>query len=243
MKSLSIACLALAIGSPALADTITINALNNSTPATVTFNDGGGPSTTISTLLSQFNITFSGLGGPLTFNTFSIDLSHTVVSGQTYTVSPRSDLATAFVNGARMAFIFTQFGQQNLTGNSIQAAAVQLSLWDLSLNNHTPTSFAMDPDGSYSSGDENVFEVLLGANPNASQIAALTNQYLQSSIGAVTQGAWLDASPAGTDPNRGQSLLQPVPEPASAILILTGLFAAAERRRRRTRETQPQRST
>jgi hypothetical protein len=124
MKSLPIAFLALAIASPALAGTITIDSFNNSTAATVTFNDGGGPSTTISTLLTQFNVTFSGLGGPLTFDTFSIDLSHTVVSGQTYSVDPRNDLATAFVNGARMGFIFTQFGQQNLAGSAIQAAAV-----------------------------------------------------------------------------------------------------------------------
>jgi hypothetical protein len=208
MKFLSIACLALAIGSPALADTITINALNNSTTATVSFNDGSGPSS-ISTLLSQFNVTLSGAGGPVTFNTFSIDLSHTVVSGQTYTVSPRGDLASAFVNGARMAFIFTQFGQQNLTGDPVQAAAVQISLWDLSLNNHAPTTFTLDADGSYSSGDENVFAVLFGANPNASQIAALTNQYLQSSIGAVTSGAWLRSEPraehAATRPRAGVS--------------------------------------
>jgi len=191
--------------------------------------------------LTQFNVTFTGTGGPSTFDTFSIDLSHTVSSGQTYAVNPRSDLATSFVNGARMAFIFTQFGQQNLTANSIQAAAVQLSLWDLSLNNHVPTFFAMDADGSYSSGDENVFEVLLGANPNASQIAALTNQYLQSSMGAVTQGAWLDASPAGSDPNRGQSMLQPVPEPASAILIVTGLLAVAYASRGSRKDAKTQR--
>lgn len=45
MKPLPIAILALAMASPAAASTITVNSLNNSTPATVTFNDGGGPST------------------------------------------------------------------------------------------------------------------------------------------------------------------------------------------------------
>jgi hypothetical protein len=211
-------CLALAVTtSLGRADSITVNAFNNSTPATVTFNDGSGQST-INTLLTQFNVTYSaGFGTPITFNTFSIDLTHTAGVGQTYLVNPRADLATAFTNGSRMAYIFQTYGLQDLTSNPDQAAAVQLAVWDLLLP-HNPTSFGLDADGTYSSGDPNVFSVNLGSNPDASQIAALTNQYLQASIGATTSGAWLDAAPAGNDPNRGVSVLQPVPEPSSLVL-------------------------
>jgi hypothetical protein len=220
MKSLPLVCLALVVGaSLGRAGTITLNSFNNNTQATVAFNDGAGHSGSDSTLLTQFNVTFTSSGGTaVTFNTFCIDLFHTVSAGQTYAVNPRSDLATAFTNGSQIAYIFQAFGQQDLTSSSDQAAAVQIAIWDLSLNNHNPTSFALDKDGTYSSGDENVFGVSLGSNPDASQIAALTDEYLKASIGATTKGAWLDASAAGNDPNRGVSVLQPVPEPSSLVL-------------------------
>jgi len=235
MKYVPLAFLSLTVSSPVIAGTITINAFNNSTVATVSYDNGGGQSGTISTLLTQYNVTLTGAGTPQTFNTFSIDLFHTVTVGQTYAVNPRTDEAAAFANGGRMSYIFTTFGLQDLTSNAIQAAAVQISLWDLSLNNHAPTSFAADGGGTYSSGDPGVFSVNFGANPNASQIAVLTNQYLQLSIGATNQGNWLDASPSGNTPNPGQSLAAPVPEPSSAMLLLTGILAGAARLRVRPR--------
>jgi hypothetical protein len=79
--------------------------------------------------------------------------------GQTYAVDVRFDLATAFANGAQMAYILANFGVGDLSTNPDQAAAVQIALWDLSLNNHNPTSFGLDADGSYSSGDPSVFSV------------------------------------------------------------------------------------
>ena len=212
---------------PALADTITLNAFNNNTPATVTFDDGAGHSGSQATLLSQLNVTFSATGTPITFNTFSVDLFHTVSVGQTYAVAPRDDLATVFANGSRIAYVFQHFGLQNLTGDAIQAAAVQIALWDLSLNNHNPTTFGPDADGSYSSGDEDVFSVFFGSNPDASQIAALTNQYLGLSVGATTTGAWLDAAAAGNAPTRGESVLQRVPGPSSGVMIALGLCGLA----------------
>jgi len=217
--------LALAMStSPAAADTITLNGFNNNTAATVTFDDGAGHSGSINTLLTQFNVTFTGVG-PLTFDTFSIDLFHTVTAGQIYPVNPRGDVATAFVNGSRIAYIFQTYGLSDLTSNPDQAAAVQLALWDLSLNNHNPTSFQADADGTYSSGDQNVFSVSFGSNPDASHIAGLTAQFLSASIGASTQGSWLDAAAAGDAPNRGESLLRRVPEPSSGLLTLLGLGA------------------
>jgi hypothetical protein len=79
--------------------------------------------------------------------------------GQTYAVTARDDVDTAFTNGARMAYIIDNFGAMDLTNNSDQAAAVQIAVWDLSLDNHDPTFFALDSNGSYSSGDPNIFSV------------------------------------------------------------------------------------
>jgi hypothetical protein len=222
MRNFSLACLVLAVSvSAGRADTVTVNAFNNGTPATVSYNDGAGHSRTIDTLLTQFNVTYTNGSGSLTFNTFCIDLFHDVSSGQTYLVNPRDDVATAFDNGGRMAYIFENYGTQDLNGNPIEAAAVQLALWDLSLNNHDPIKFVSDGDGTYSSGDPGVFDVSLGDNPNAAAIVSLTNQYLAS--GGTAQGNWLDAAAQGDYLDRGQSLLNPVPEPSSALLSVLAL--------------------
>jgi hypothetical protein len=235
-KAVLLVCsILVARATPALADTITLNAFNNNTPATVTFDDGAGHSGSQNTLLSQLNVTFNAAGTPITFNTFSVDLFHTVSVGQTYAVAPRDDLATLFANGSRIAYVFQRFGLQNLTSDAIQAAAVQIALWDLSLNNHNPTTFGPDADGSYSSGDENIFSVSFGSNPDASQTASLTNQYLGVSVGATTTGAWLDAAAAGPAPNRGESVLQRVPGPSSGAMIALGLGGLAVLGWRRTR--------
>jgi hypothetical protein len=221
MRCLAIACLALlGVVSPARAGTVTINEFSSASEATITSNDGSGQISG-EYHIAQLNVTFSAAAGQsTTFDTFSIDLMHSVSVGQSYTVVDRADLATAFANGSRIAFIFDDFGRQDLFASPDQAAAVQVSLWDLSLNNHNPTSFSQAPDGTYNSGDPNVFSVDFGSNPDASQIAALTNQYLHDSIGATTQGGWLDAT--GSGPSRGQSLLS-VPEPSS---IVPGAWAA-----------------
>ena len=129
MRRFALMWLALAMStSPAAADTIALNGFNNNTAATVTFDDGAGHSGSINTLLTQFNVTFTGVGPPLTFDTFSIDLFHTVTAGQIYLVNPRDDVATAFVNGSRIAYIFQTYGLSDLTSNPEQAAAVQLAL-------------------------------------------------------------------------------------------------------------------
>jgi hypothetical protein len=231
MRSLAIVCLVLAGGASSIrAGSVTVSTFNNdnTTPAVVVFNDGSGHSGTLNTPLTQLNVIYSSPGALVTFNTFSNDLFHDVSAGQMYAVNARGDLATAFQNGSRMAYVYQTFGLQNLTNNPDQAAAVQLAEWDLSLNNHNPTSFVMDTGGTYSSGDPNVFNVSFGGNPAASQVAALTNQCLQASVGATMQGGWLDASAAGDQMNRGQSLLLSVPEPSSLLLsaMAAGLVGA-----------------
>jgi len=116
---LLLTCLGLGVSvAPVRAGSITLNGFNNNTPATVTFDDGAGHSGSENTLLTQFNVTFNGGGTPSTFNTFSVDLFHTVSAGQTYAVTPRGDLATAFVNGSRIAYVFENFGLPNLQGRA-----------------------------------------------------------------------------------------------------------------------------
>jgi hypothetical protein len=109
MRHLVLASLALIMSvCPARADSVTVNAFNNNSngaTATVTFNDGGGQNTE-NRLLSQFNVTDSSGSGTVTINTFTFDLFHGVSPLQTYAVTPRNDLATAFTNGSRIAYVF-----------------------------------------------------------------------------------------------------------------------------------------
>jgi hypothetical protein len=144
---------------------VTIDAFNDSTTAMITANDGAGDTLAEDVFLTQFNVTYSAGAQSNTLNTFCIDLFHTVTAGQTYAASLRTDLATAYGNGARMAYIIENYGGADLSSNPDQAAAVQIALWDLSLNNHDPMMFAEDADGSYSSGDPSVFSVNFNGSP------------------------------------------------------------------------------
>jgi len=246
MRNIGFVCIGILIAASfAQADTIKINSFSSTTSATIFFDDGNGHSGMASDPLAQINVTYSGSAGTFTFNTFSIDLLHDLMAGQSYNVTVRNTLTVTngvgFVNANQMAYVFQQFGLSDLSGNPDQAAAVQTALWDLSLNNHTPTSFAMDADGTYSSGDESIFKVDFNGNPDAAAIAALTNLYLTGAAGAQNQNGWLDGGPAG-QPNTGQSLLIPpsllpalqTPEPSTFTLLVLGMCClGAERFRRR----------
>ncbi len=224
---------------PADPGTLSIDAFTSGAQATVFRNDGT-QSGAVNALLTQMVVTYHNSDGtPVTFDTFCIDLFHTVSPDQVYPVILRDSLDPLFANSARMTYVLDHFGASNLSGAPDQAAAVQIALWDLSLNNHNPTFFGPDLSGTYSSGDPNVFSVNMGSNPDASAIASLVNQFLVASEGATASGGWLDASAAGNSVNRGQSLLIPpslviapdgldlvaVPLPPSAVLMVAGLVA------------------
>ena len=114
-----------------------------------------------------------------------------VGTGGTYPVAVEPNLAPTYLNAGPMAKIFQMYGTSDLSSNPNQAAAVQIALWDLSLNNHTPTYFVEDVDGTYSSGDESVFSVNFGGNPAATTIGDMVNQYLHVTAGATTSGSFL----------------------------------------------------
>jgi RHS repeat-associated protein len=184
---------------------LTVNGFNNNTGATVHFVLSGGANETINTLLTQFTATYQGV----TFNTFCCDLSHNVSSGQTYLVNPRADLSTAFTHGSEIADIYQTLGQVDLTNDPIEAAAIQVVIWDF-IADHDPTFVQLDGT-QLDSGDPGIFYADLGGNSASQQIADRANQILQMALGASTQGGWFDASPSGDSQNRGQSLLLPLP--------------------------------
>jgi hypothetical protein len=190
---------------------LVVTGANTSKTETVTLNDSVGDSYSGSATASQFSASLTDLGNTLNFFTFCIDPFHSFTLNTSFKVYVSGNENTAFVNGARMAYIYQMYGAQNLSANPNQATAVQFALWDLSLNNHNPTTFGVDADGSYSSGDQSVFSVKFGSAADAAAIAPLVNQYLQTSIGATVQGGWLNAAANGTGANRGQSM--PLPGP------------------------------
>ncbi|TPW00772.1 MAG: Cna B domain-containing protein, partial [bacterium] len=196
-------------GSASGTGTLKLNARNNSTTATITYNDNAGQAASATVYVSQFNATWNGAGGPTTFNTFCVDLFHAVTVGQTFQATARPDLAPAFTNGSRIAYIYQNYGTQDLSGDPIQAAAVQVAIWALSLDNFVPTQFVDNLNGSWSSADDDenndpdVFKVAWGSTPNVADIMALVNDYLNKSLDSAAQGGWFDAALAGDGDNRG----------------------------------------
>jgi fibronectin type 3 domain-containing protein len=182
---------------------VTVLGFNNGTPATVHYTIDG-QSEDVSTILTQFSVGYLGK----TYNTWCADLTHRVNQGQSYETDARGDLSTAFAHGSQIAAVFALAGEQDLTGNDDEAASVQIVIWDL-LPDHNPTSITLS-NGIISSGDPDIFSVSLGDNPHAQQIADRANEILQETAGATTAAGWLDASHAGNDLNRGQSLLFPL---------------------------------
>ena len=119
-------------------------------------------------------------GSQSSFDTFSIDLTHDVASGQTYQVDPRNDLTTATAAAGRIAYIYQTYGE-DLSTNPDQAAAVQLAIYQL-LADPSAGSLTLSMMCGCCPSTSN-FSVDFGSNPDAAAITALANQYLGSSFG------------------------------------------------------------
>jgi hypothetical protein len=182
--------------------------------------------------IDQFKVTYNSQ----THYTFCIDLFHNVSIGQTYAVNLRADIATAFTHGAQMAALYEAYGKGNMAGDSAHAAALQLALWDLAINNtnHKPFTFTTT-GGQIKTGDGDFNVSNFSADFTAISNDFQTYMNFAKSASSSTQGDWLDASAQGNYTDRGQSLLLSVPEPSSLVLGGIGcvsLWGLAWRRRR-----------
>jgi hypothetical protein len=153
-------------------------------------------------------------GGP-SFNSFCVDLAHDVSVGQTYLATVRPTTADLTAGGG-IAYLYEHYGTSTLSSD-VTAAALQLALWKLSI----------DGGGPLTSGH---FQYLGGG-----EVARQATQFLAEAASHTAVGSWLDASASGGASNRGQSVLAPGPEPATAVLLGLGLAGLAGSRLRRRR--------
>ena len=224
---LVLACL----DSAAHATSVSLNALSNSSnTGYVSWINSQGKSETEDVYISQFQMTYRPTtGGASTLFTYCVDLDHSEQWSKPYAVTPVS-LTSAFgqVNGNEIGYLYRTYGAQNLAGHATDDAALQLALWDLSVDSRTPTSFSYDAvAGAYKSGDS-LFEV----RGISDAVAQQTNYYLKNAMGKLAGDVYLLQSGSENDPNLQQSVLAlaPAPEPTAFILgaVLLGTLGLLE---------------
>jgi hypothetical protein len=238
-------CCSLSQAGP-LPPTVSLNALSNQTTAFISFNNGTQSGSNEDVYVSQFQMTYTpAQGAPSsTLYTYCVDLPHDEQWNTPYAVTPTS-LATVFgaTNGDRIGYLYHKYGSTNLAGKAVDDAALQLALWDLSLTNHTPTSFGLTGN-VYSSGDPSIFAV----SGISSDIANQTNFYLNDAAQNATSSSSDFVYVGFTGPESNGSLQQsilidPTPEPSALVAaaisgVAFGLYGLA-RRFRNKKETVP----
>ena len=119
--------------------TATLNALNNVTIATISYDDGAGGAGSVEVYVSQFAVTYTdNTGASDSFNTFCIDLTHDVTVGQATGAYTQGDLSSGFVTppGWRTFIrLRHEFERETCSGGGGRLG--------LSLNSN-PTSFSLD---------------------------------------------------------------------------------------------------
>jgi len=186
-----------------------------------------------------------------TLYTYCVDLPHDEQWNTPYTLTPTS-LATVFgpTNGDRIGYLYHKYGSTNLAGNAVADAALQLALWDLSLTNHTPTSFgATTPGGSSYSSDPSGQPSVFTVSGISSAIANQTDAYLRDAAANANSSASAFVYVGFTGPESDGSfqqsiLIDPTPEPSTLVAaaisgVAFGLYGLT-RRFRNKKEAAPQ---
>jgi hypothetical protein len=213
---------------------VELNGLSNGGNAiTGTFRaQDGSNSVNENVYIDQFKVTYNSE----TYYTFCIDLFHNVSIGQKYAVDLRTDLASAFTRGGQMAALYYAYGDGNMAGDPQHAAALQLALWDLAINDTNHDPFTFTTSAGVIKTDDGDFKVS-NLSADFSAIASDFTAYMSFANAHSSPGGWLDASAQGNYRDRGQSLLLPTPAPEPSSLVLAGigcvsLLGIAWRRRR-----------
>lgn len=189
----------------------------------------GGAYESYSGFVGQFLI--KGLSGDQTDIAYCLDFFESLEDPETVTVRPIADYPDG---GNAPAHALSGVGEKigwllnrDVSGN-LHAAALQLAIWEVAFDSNSPYDL--------SSGLLYVqnFGTTSGERDRISRMIGYANDYL-AIMGSSKDAAWLDVNVTGC--THGQDLgvaTDPVPEPASMILLgsgLLGLGAAARRKR------------
>ena len=160
--------------------------------------------------------------GPL-FETFCVDLDHTVSTNDTYGAYIKPTSTLPLNNGGHIAYIYNKYGKgPGVVTDNAHAAALQLAIWDMSY----------DSDFDITTGN-----VKYTTNDT---FRSLVTGYLNEAKTNTDSASWLDASENGAISNHKQNVLAynsaTVPEPGLMSLLgcapIVGSVIWGKRRKR-----------